>query len=299
MKLLTDQNIDQAVALLQAAELVAFPTETVYGLGAGLFLPEAISKIFVAKGRPADNPLIAHISHVEQLDLIVKEISQEAQLLIERFFPGPLTLILPKTERVPACAAAGLSTIGIRMPSHPLAHRLIAAVGMPLVAPSANLSGRPSATKAEHVIHDFKDSIAAVLEGECGIGLESTVLCLDPEPRVLRPGAITAEQIGEVLGREVKLHTQKSHAPQSPGMKYRHYAPLAHVQLCFSRDELEQTCAQCTGRFYSFYPETHTLYANLREADLRGMTHVFIFCDAKVQANEALMNRLMRAAQLL
>jgi len=298
MRCFESTELEAAAEVLRAGEVLAFPTETVYGLGAGVFLPQAIAKVFLAKGRPSDNPLIVHMSRLEQLEQIVTSVTEEAQQLIQHFFPGPLTLILPKQACVPSLASAGLTTIGVRMPAHPLAQALIEKVGMPLVAPSANLSGKPSATQWEHVMQDFKNSIGGVLKGECGIGLESTVLLLDPHPIVLRPGSITAQQLEEVLKKPVIYHKGTTAQPLSPGMKYRHYAPDAHVQLCFSQQELDRAYTTVTGSVRSCIPRASSLYAELRQADLDGIKHLLILCTAEVQADYALMHRLLRAAQI-
>ncbi len=216
-------DLKGSAELIKSGELVAFPTETVYGLGASVFNPKAIEQIFQVKGRPQDNPLIVHISSLQQLELIVEELPKEFEVLAESFFPGPLTLILPKKESVPSIVSANLPTIGVRMPAHPIAQLLIEGVGVPLVAPSANLSGKPSSTTAQHVRDDFGDRIKSILDGgPCEYGIESTVLTLHPKPTILRPGQITQAQLEEVLKVPVTLaaeHVEKplgepSHKPQ-------------------------------------------------------------------------------------
>lgn len=223
-------QILQAAALLRANEVVAFPTETVYGLGANAASTAAVKKIFQAKGRPSDNPLIVHIADHNQLEEIAADIPRVAYTLIEQFWPGPLTLILKKKGNV-ICdeATAGLSTIAVRMPAHPVALALIQESSLPIAAPSANLSGRPSPTSAMHVLADLNGKIAGVVDGgETGIGVESTVLdCTTEIPTILRPGGVTKEQLEQVIGRvnvDAALLDEKQ-VPKSPGMKYAHYAP--------------------------------------------------------------------------
>lgn len=230
-------SLAPAAAALRAGQLVAFPTETVYGLGANALDGAAVAQIFAAKGRPADNPLIVHVADRSAVDQVVREIPPKAVALMDAFWPGPLTLVLPRQAAIPTEVAAGLPTVGVRMPSHPVALALIRAAGVPVAAPSANRSGRPSPTSAEHVLEDMMGRIPWVLDGgETGVGLESTVLDLtvDP-PTVLRPGGVTVEQLQQVIG-EVRIDpgvngTTQAANPRSPGMKYTHYAPKAPVLL--------------------------------------------------------------------
>ena len=234
-----------AAELLKAGELVAFPTETVYGLGANALSAEAVKKIFVAKGRPTDNPLIVHIAKLEQLTELVTKVPVAAKMAMEAFWPGPLTLIMPKSSKVPEVVTAGLATVAIRMPDHPVALALLALTNIPIAAPSANLSGKPSPTKAEHVIKDLSGRVAAIIAGgDATVGVESTVLdCTVTPPMILRPGAITYEELVSVLGEVAidKSLLDKSGLdvlyPRSPGMKYTHYAPLAKIYLLNSSDE--------------------------------------------------------------
>jgi L-threonylcarbamoyladenylate synthase len=224
----------EAAALIRAGELVAFPTETVYGLGAAAFDARAVRKVFEAKGRPADNPLIAHVASVADISLLARDLGEPARALVAAFFPGPLTLVLPKQPAVPLVATAGLDTIGVRMPRHPVAREFLRACGTPVVAPSANLSGRPSPTRWETVVDDLGGRIAAVLKGgPSEVGLESTVVdCTGEQPLVLRLGALALEELREVVP-ETRLATSRdeSGAPRSPGTKYRHYAPRARVAI--------------------------------------------------------------------
>ncbi|MGV3488730.1 MAG: L-threonylcarbamoyladenylate synthase [Tuberibacillus sp.] len=233
--LAASKDIEEAAAFIRDGELVAFPTETVYGLGANALSEEAVKKIYEAKGRPSDNPLIVHISELDQMKRIAREVPDAAEKLIKAFWPGPLTVIVPVSDAVAETVTAGLDTVGIRMPSHPVSQALITAAGVPIAAPSANLSGKPSPTEAEHVYEDMNGRIAGILDGgPTGVGVESTVVDTTSEPvTILRPGGITREQLESVLG-EVSSDpalTQKDAAPRAPGMKYRHYSPKAPVQL--------------------------------------------------------------------
>lgn len=229
-------QIVDAAKFLQQNEVVAFPTETVYGLGANAKSDTAVEKIFKAKGRPSDNPLIVHISNKDQLEELVAEVPSDAADLIDAFWPGALTIIFNNKENVfSQKVTAGLSTVGIRMPDHPVALAIIEASGLPIAAPSANRSGKPSPTTAQHVIEDLEDRIAGVVDGgETGVGVESTVVdCTGPRPVILRPGGVTKEQLEEVVGIvevDPSLKEGKG-APKSPGMKYTHYAPDAPVYL--------------------------------------------------------------------
>lgn len=242
------EDYELSAALLKAGQLVAFPTETVYGLGAIATDPAAVAKIYAAKGRPSDNPLIVHVARVEDISRLVREITPLATCLIHAFMPGPITLVMKKSARIPDLVSAGLPTVGIRMPSHKVALSLLAAVGEGVAAPSANLSGSPSPTKAEHVLADLEGRIPLILDGgPCDVGLESTVVDVTGQsPIILRPGAITQQMIENacrVQGLEIttaigeKIGTIESEAvPRAPGMKYRHYAPHAAVSIVMESD---------------------------------------------------------------
>ncbi len=228
--------IAQAAALLRAGGLVAFPTETVYGLGADTFNSGAVTRIFTAKGRPGDNPLIVHVADLDQVRELVAAIPASVEKLAQHFWPGPLTVVLPHNGSIPGEVTAGLSTVAVRVPDHPVALALIRATG-PIAAPSANLSGRPSPTMAQHVWDDLHGRIEAVLDGgRTGVGLESTVLDLSGElPLMLRPGGVSREELAQVIG-EVRLdpaliNPESGERPRSPGMKYRHYAPRGDFYL--------------------------------------------------------------------
>lgn len=239
-------QITQAADLLMNNEVVAFPTETVYGLGGNAKSDEAIRKIFAAKGRPSDNPLIIHIADKSQLKEFVTEVPAAAERLMDHFWPGPLTIILPyKKGSLSDGATAGLDTVGVRMPDHPVALAIIKKSGLPIAAPSANQSGRPSPTSALHVKEDLAGKIAGIVDGgTTGVGVESTVVdCTMDVPVILRPGGVTKEQLEKVIG-EVRVDpalTDVSEKPKSPGMKYRHYAPDAPLYLVDgSREQLQE-----------------------------------------------------------
>ena len=235
------KNIDRdklryATEILINGGTVAFPTETVYGLGANALDQEALNKIFQAKGRPSDNPLIVHISKKKDLYSLVREVPEGADLLMEKFWPGPLTLVFKKSQIVPDIVTAGLDTVAIRMPSHPIAKTLIEISGIPIAAPSANLSGKPSPTQAAHVIEDLSGKVDVIISGgSCSVGLESTVLDLTEDiPVILRPGGVTLEDLQEVLGNvrtDKGIEGDTTAIPKSPGMKYTHYAPRAEVVI--------------------------------------------------------------------
>ena len=232
--------------LLTTGEVVAFPTETVYGLGANAFNAEAVNKIFVAKGRPADNPLIVHIADSKMLNLVVKTVPKKAKTLMDAFWPGPLTIIMEKAEAIPMAVTAGLETVGVRMPSNQIARMVIESAGVPIAAPSANLSGKPSPTKGEHVLQDMNGRVAGIIVGDdSSVGVESTVIDLTQAvPVILRPGAITSEDIRQIIG-EIKIsesilkNVYVEHAA-APGMKYRHYAPKGELYIVRGTDQERQ-----------------------------------------------------------
>ncbi len=228
--------VGEAAGLIAAGEVVAFPTETVYGLGADGLNPEAVAKIFAAKGRPADNPLILHIADPEQILPLTTGLNANARALMDTFWPGPLTIVVPRSAIVPDIVTAGLDTVAVRMPSHPVAAALIRASGCPIAAPSANVSGKPSPTNAKDVAEDMTGKVAGILDGgNCGIGVESTVVdTTSPVPTILRPGGITREMLEERLGAvevDPALNGDPALRPKAPGMKYRHYAPRASMYL--------------------------------------------------------------------
>ena len=252
-KIFGKEGISEAAEILKGGGLVAFPTETVYGLGGNGLDKEAAKKIYAAKGRPSDNPLILHVSSIEEVYPLVKALPEKAKKLMEAFWPGPLTLVLPKSDIVPKESTGGLETVALRSPENALTLDLIRACGFPIAGPSANLSGRPSPTEAFHVFEDLGGRIEGILEdGAVGIGVESTIVDLSENcPTLLRPGAITIEDLEEVLGEKVAIDPTllgKSMAegftPKAPGMKYRHYAPKAEMILFKKKEEDETRSGQ-------------------------------------------------------
>ncbi len=322
-----EPQLRHAADTLRRGGLVAFPTETVYGLGANALDRQAVLNIFAAKGRPADNPLIAHIASFEGLHRLTDEVDARAQKLAEAFWPGPLTMIFTRRAQVPAELSAGMDTVAVRMPSHPAARALISLAGVPVAAPSANLSGRPSPTCGRYVQEDLMGRVdEIVIDGDCAVGIESTVLSFSgPEPIILRPGAVTKEMLEQVIG-PVRLHhaatenLKEGEKAASPGMKYKHYAPEAHVILVegpgfapFVRDKLnETTAAMCFLETANELPEGAPVfpYASrsdersqgariftlLRDMDKRGFTKVYCEAPEKSGVGLAVYNRLVRAA---
>lgn len=317
-----DASIRRAAALLRAGELVAFPTETVYGLGADALNAEAAARIFAAKGRPADNPLIAHIAGESGLaGLIAGEPCACARALMRAFWPGPMTLIFPKSPRVPREVTAGLDTVAVRMPSHPVARALISAAQTPIAAPSANRSGRPSPTTAAHVLEDMEGRIPLILDGgPCEVGLESTVVDVTgARPRILRPGGVTLEMLEGVVGDvdvdEGVLHQlQAGSQARSPGMKYKHYAPKGEVTIVTgprAAQEIARLYDAADGRaailafsqadygarrVYRLKNAPGELFAALRQLDEDGMETIYAEDVPTTGVGLAVMNRLMRAA---
>lgn len=325
-KLLTtkDKDIRIAAEILKNGGNVIFPTETVYGLGADARNPEAVKNIFKAKGRPSDNPLIVHISSIDMLNDIAEDISESAKALMNMYWPGPLTIIFKKRENVPCETTAGLFTVAVRMPSSEAARRLIETSGIPIAAPSANLSGKPSPTSAKHCIDDMMGRVDAIIEGEdCEVGLESTVVDLSGDiPVMLRPGGVTLEQLCGVLG-EVQTVTsvKEGEAPKSPGLKYKHYAPNAEVVILSGRfedaekyikdsaktkkvgvlvfDEFPQFEGVQTvslGSIKSPSDAAHRLFGALRQMDECGVDIIFAPEIPKDGMWMAVQNRLYRAA---
>lgn len=331
-----DEELAEAAAVLKSGGLVAFPTETVYGLGGNALDEDAARKIYAAKGRPSDNPLIAHISCAAELAPLVREIPEAGRKLMEAFWPGPLTMIFPKSSKVPYGTTGGLDTVAVRMPDDPVASRLIALAGVPVAAPSANTSGRPSPTTADHVWQDMNGRIDMIIDGgPVGIGVESTIVDVSsPVPSVLRPGAITMEMLREVLG-EVAVDPailgpmKEDVKPKAPGMKYRHYAPKAELTLVettgpvermvekvkeLTHEKLVQGCQVgiiCTDESRSCYAEgtvrsigaresqesvAHNLYAVLREFDDLKVEYIFSESFSEDHLGQAIMNRLSKAA---
>ena len=311
------EKIKGAAEVIKNGGLCAFPTETVYGLGAGIYYPNAIKNIFKAKGRPQDNPLIVHISAFDEIYPLVENVPDSAIKLAENFWGGPLTIILPKSEKIVSEISAGLDTVAVRLPSHPVACALIKAAGCPIAAPSANLSGRPSPTIAQHVIDDLNGKIDYIIDGGSAFyGLESTVLDLTAEvPTVLRPGAITAEQIKAVLG--AVSFSNASDAPKSPGMKYTHYAPKAPMVIVDCVDAVDiineksgencgVLCYKCSADKFpgksvlnagnDIYEYAANYFYNLRKFDEMGVESIFAIPPEKDGMGQAVWNRLLKSA---
>jgi L-threonylcarbamoyladenylate synthase len=322
--------IKKAAEFIKKGELVAFPTETVYGLGADALNEDAVRKIFEAKGRPLDNPIIVHIYSIEQLKELARNIPKSALILAKNFWPGPLTMILHKRACVSKAVTAGLGTVAIRMPSHRIARLLCKHAERPIAAPSANLSGRPSASNAKHVIEDFKGKIACIIDGgKTNIGLESTVIDLTVKrPVILRPGGITAEQLSKLLP-EVKVHAvaraeKKASIAKSPGTKYRHYAPKAKLVLVEGPKEKAVAKALALAKQHSKTKKVallvlgtgrkvrvkgvvvkvvqkkqdigKQLFALLRELDAKRVEIIFANAIDEKGLGLAIMNRLRRAS---
>ena len=261
-KIFSKENIDEAAEILRRGGLVAFPTETVYGLGGDGLDPEAARKIYAAKGRPSDNPLILHVAKIEEVLPLVDSIPEKARLLMESFWPGPLTLIMKKSPLVPLESTGGLQTVAIRCPDNALTLSLIEKAGIPVAGPSANLSGHPSPTEVAHVYHDLAGRIEGILDdGAVGIGVESTILDMSTDrPTLLRPGAITLEDLEEVLSEKPEVDPtllgkkmEDGFIPKAPGMKYRHYAPRAEMILFRARkgENSEKRIPEAILRFLS------------------------------------------------
>ena len=322
------EDIAAAAGLLRSGKLVAIPTETVYGLGANGLDENAVLRIFEAKGRPQDNPLILHISEPRELESICHDIPAQAWLLAEHFWPGPLTIIMPRGPEVAAECCAGLDTVGIRMPSHPVARAVIKASGCAFAAPSANLSGKPSPTNAQDVFTDMDGRLPLILDGgECDWGVESTVVSVVGEkPTLFRPGHITLEDLERALGEEVEVSKAileklpEGAVVRSPGMKYKHYAPKADVTLldgtfeqfkayvdahaaenpsclCFT-GEAEKLGVPCVeyGREGDGADQAKHIFRSLRALDEQGDAVVYARCPQKDGLSMAVYNRLIRAA---
>ena len=232
------KQLQEAINLIRNDEIVAFPTETVYGLGGSAFSETAVRKIYEAKGRPSDNPMIVHISDLEMLSGIVKVIPDNIRKLCERFWPGPLTILFEKSEKIPDIVTAGLNTVAVRMPSHPIALALIKRLGIPIAAPSANISSRPSPTKAEHVFDDLQGKIPLIIDGgSCNVGVESTVIDVKKGHSViLRPGGVNLEDLRSYLPmievfNDKNKEISRDFRPPTPGLKYKHYSPKAEIVL--------------------------------------------------------------------
>lgn len=328
------EEMKEAARLIEQGELVAFPTETVYGLGADALRPEASAKIYAAKGRPSDNPLIVHIADFTDMERVAREIPDSARKLAEAFWPGPLTMVVWKSEAVPSTTTGGMETVAVRMPNHPIALELIRQSGCLIAAPSANTSGRPSPTEASHVVEDLKGKIAMVVDGgPVGIGIESTIIDLTEKvPMVLRPGYITPEMLASVLGEEVIIDPgiiamDDTRKPKAPGMKYKHYAPKANMIIVDGQEEkvvekinslveeakgrsqkvaviaTEETMSRykadvvlCIGKRNDEDSIAQHLYKILRDCDELEIDLIYSESFATPRIGQAIMNRLLKAA---
>ena len=328
------EDMREAAEIIRSGGLVAFPTETVYGLGANALDPEASKRIYAAKGRPSDNPLIVHICRFEELLSIAKEVPPQAEKLADAFWPGPLTMIVWKNEKVPYETTGGMDTVAIRMPNHPVALALIDESGCMIAAPSANTSGKPSPTEAGHVALDLDGKIPMILDGgPVGIGIESTIIDLTEKvPMILRPGYITKEMLSEVLG-EVRIDpaimgsVKPGVVPKAPGMKYKHYAPDADLAIVEgdidkvvdkinaltkekealgyrvgimatqeTKDRYESGVIKVVGSRKDEATVAHNLYAALREFDKQQVAYIYSEGFSENQVGQAVMNRLIKAA---
>ncbi|NHC38522.1 threonylcarbamoyl-AMP synthase [Bacillus sp. MM2020_1] len=324
----SNPQVVDAANFLSDNEVVALPTETVYGLGGNAESDVAVAKIFAAKGRPSDNPLIIHIADKKQLSTFVAEVPDKAEVLMEAFWPGPLTIIFKKKEGVLAeSATAGLATVAVRMPDHPVALALLKSCGLPIAAPSANSSGKPSPTNAQHVLDDLNGKIAGVIDGGAtGIGVESTVIdCTEAIPVILRPGGVTKEQLKAVIG-EVRVDaalTDEAARPKAPGMKYQHYAPNAPLFMVSGTtqflqslveekrtaglrvgvltteeqvDVLEADVVLACGKRVELETVATALYDTLRKFNLEQVDIIFSEVFPNEGVGNAIMNRLQKAA---
>lgn len=328
------EEMAEAGNLIRTGELVAFPTETVYGLGGDALHPKAAKRIYEAKGRPSDNPLIVHVAEFSDLERIAKEVPPQAKVLADAFWPGPLTMIVWKNEKVPYATTGGLDTVAVRMPNHPVALELIKKSGCLIAAPSANTSGRPSPTEASHVQEDMDGRIAMILDGgTVGIGIESTIIDLtETPPMVLRPGYITPEMLADVLGEEVVLDPaiiacDDTTKPKAPGMKYKHYAPKAdmvivdgekdavigqinalseqmhkeHKKIAViateeTKDAYHADIVLCMGKREDEDAIAKHMYKILRECDELEVDVIYSESFQTPRIGQAIMNRLLKAA---
>ena len=300
-----------AAELIRLGGIVAFPTETVYGLGADVFDTEAVAKIFEAKQRPQDNPLIAHIGSLDQIDQLAESVPDFARVLIAEFFPGPLTLVLKKSVEVPSVATAGLDSIGVRMPRHELAREFLTACRTPIVAPSANLSGRPSPTTWEAVYEDLNGRIDCILQGDATeIGLESTVVdCTGDRPVVLRQGSVTLEDIRGIVPNAVANDSDEA-ARKSPGLRHKHYSPDAKVVVIGAQTHISDAPSSAyigmSDREECFGAEqivadadeyAQLLFEFFRECEREGLKTIYCEAVEEIGIGAALMDRIRRAAQ--
>ena len=327
-------ELKEACEILKRGGLVAFPTETVYGLGGDALRPEAAAKIYAAKGRPSDNPLIVHIADFSDMERVAREVPEQAKRLADAFWPGPLTMIVWKSDAVPSATTGGMDTVAVRMPDHPVALELIRKSGCLIAAPSANTSGRPSPTEARHVAEDLSGRISMILDGgSVGIGIESTIIDLtEKQPMVLRPGYITPKMLSDVLGEEVVIDpgiiaADDTRKPKAPGMKYKHYAPRADMVIVDgaettvvakinelakqrrmegtkvaviateeTRNRYDADVVLCIGKRSDEDAIAQHLYQILRECDELDVGEIYSESFQTPRIGQAIMNRLLKAA---
>lgn len=324
-KILTEKDIKQAAEIIKSGGLVAFPTETVYGLGANALDPEAVAKVYEAKGRPSDNPMIVHIARASDIGQLTPKLSPDIVTLIENFWPGPLTLVVKRKKSVPDRTTGGLDTVGVRMPDSKIALDLINWADCPIAAPSANLSGKPSPTRAEDVIDDLNGKVDAILKGpDCRVGIESTVLDVSGEtPTVLRPGIITPESIEAAIGKKVAVDpalyvnrprdvNSEEFKPKSPGMKYKHYAPKADMTVIEgNRDKVKEEIQRLKAlneklgnkvgvilfEEKAFIEAAHDFFARLRDLDRQDVDLILAGALSDTDGvGFAVMNRMLKSA---
>lgn len=329
-QLLAPNEIEKAAELIHNGGLVGIPTETVYGLGANGLDPEAVARIFVAKGRPQDNPLILHIPIAAWMERYCQDISEQAWQMARRFWPGPLTMVLRRKSIVPDVVTAGLDTVGVRCPAHSMCRAIIAAAEVPVAAPSGNTSGRPSPTTAQHMLDDMNGKIDAILDGgDCQVGVESTIVDMTCNPpRLLRPGGVPLEELRSILENieldpAVTRQLEEGEQPRAPGMKYRHYAPKAPVTVVrgspvrsaeYILEHLTDACWEgviCFNEFAHWYPgylverlggavdtweQARRLFRALRAMDEAGVKHIWAQCPSDVGMGLAVNNRLNKAS---
>lgn len=324
-KILNETQITEAAAIIRKGGLVAFPTETVYGLGANALDEDAVAKVYEAKGRPSDNPMIVHIARASDIGQLTPRLSSTIVTLIDNFWPGPLTLVVKRKAGVPDRTTGGLDTVGVRMPDSPVALALINQAGCPIAAPSANLSGKPSPTRVQDVIEDLDGKVDAILEGpDCRVGIESTVLDVTGDtPVILRPGLVTAENIEAAIGKKVKVdpalyinqprdEDDEGYAPRSPGMKYKHYAPKADMtviegnrdavkseieRLRVLNERLGNKVGVILFEEKAFIEAAHEFFARLRDLDREGVDMILAGALSDTDGvGFAVMNRMLKSA---
>jgi len=325
---LQPNDIAAAAAILRDGGLLGIPTETVYGLGADGLNPDAVKHIFLAKGRPQDNPLILHVPDAAWLDRFCHDVPDSAFLLADKFWPGPLTMILPRKNVVPDAVTCGLNSVGMRCPNHPVTLAIIREAGVPVAAPSGNRSGRPSPTCAQHMIEDMNGLINAIVDGgPCGVGVESTIIDLTvPVPRLLRPGGLPLETLRDVLGtvdvdRAVAAPLEMGEKPKAPGMKYRHYAPNAPVTvvtgslsqtvryiqrrlgdhtgvICFDEcaHQFNKGVVRSIGPASDLQEQARRVFDALRSFDCTNVSEIYALCPGEQGLGLAVANRLKKAA---